>query len=104
WLRGTRPSGVREQLTPRGLALVQNLDWDDLEAPLLRYFLLGPLYWLGVIATSRDGQLVCRREVGGRSVNAEACRWEGTAELVAPASAQLGTLLQAERYLVLNAR
>src|SRR5579864_195439 len=62
WLKRTRPTFVREQLTPRGLALVQNVDWADLEAPLLRYFLLGPLYWLGVIGTSRDGQLICRRE------------------------------------------
>lgn len=104
WLKDTRPTVVREQLTPRGLALVQNLGWSDVEEPLLRYFLLGPLYWLGVIGTSRDGQLICRREPGRRQAAAEACHWEATAELVAPATVQLGSLLQAERYLVLRER
>jgi hypothetical protein len=35
---------------------------------------------------------------------AEACYWEGAAELVAPTRANLGTLLAAERYLVLRQR
>ena len=104
WLRHSRPRFLREQLTPRGLATVQNVDWAELELPTLRYFMLGPLYWLGRVATSRDGGLVSRRESVARSAAAEACEWEGAAELVAPATTQLGTLLQAERYLVLNAR
>jgi hypothetical protein len=39
-----------------------------------------------------------------RRVASEACVWEGVAELVAPPRADLGTLLDAERYLVLHER
>lgn len=103
WLQRAHPRLLREQLTPRGLVLFHATEWVDLEEPLLRYFCLGPLYWLGQVAASRDGRLISRRLQAG-SVEAEAAHWEGTADLVAPARVQLGTLLQAERYLVLRHR
>jgi hypothetical protein len=109
WLRRTRPALVREQLSPRGLVLFQATDWWQFEHSLLRFFVLGPLYWLGVISVSRDGQLISlrnRESAPGSAPRtaAEACRWEGAAELVAPATARLGALLRAERYLVLRER
>jgi hypothetical protein len=94
---------VREQLNPRGLIRLQAMSWTDLERPLLGAFVLGPLYWLGSVAASRDGRSIARRVLAS-SPHAEACRWEGAADLVAPPRAQLGTLLQAERYLVLRER
>jgi hypothetical protein len=103
WLRRVHPRLVREQLTPRGLVHLQAAAWAELEEPLLRYFLLGPLYWLGRVAASREGQLISRRRAA-QSAHPEPCHWEGAAELVAPARAQLGALLQAERYLVLRER
>jgi hypothetical protein len=113
WVQRARPAAIREQLNTRGLVALDAAGWADLEVPLLRYALLGPLYWLGVIGASADGRHIVRR--GGRPATArgeqapstgstvEACEWEG-AELVAPARAQLGTLLDAERYLVLRER
>jgi hypothetical protein len=82
---------------------------------------LGPLYWLGNVAASRDGGSIARRagprfggsrevgaqpatDLGAPPAGAEACRWEGAAELVATSRVRLGTLLQAERYLVLRER
>jgi hypothetical protein len=103
WLQRTRPNLVREQLSPRGLLLVQSEEWARLEHVLLRFFLLGPFYWLGVVAASRDGQLISRRGRGS-TAPAEPCRWEGVAELVAPATTRLGALLRSERYLVLRGR
>ncbi|HEY2594490.1 MAG TPA: hypothetical protein VGK33_11365 [Chloroflexota bacterium] len=107
WLRATRPTLVREQLSPRGLVLLQGADWSRVEHVLLRFFVLGPLYWLGVVAASRDGELISRRPRSPAGP-AEACRWDATggsaAELVAPANAALGALLRAERYLVLRER
>jgi hypothetical protein len=104
WLQRGHPRLVREQLTPRGLVLLQAAGWTDLEQKLLRYFFLGPLYWLGLTAASRDGQLISRRRRSPPARQAEASRWDPPADLLAPASAQLGTLLQAERYLVLRQR
>jgi hypothetical protein len=129
WLRRARPAIVREQLNARGLVLLDSVEWSDLEQPLIRYVLLGPLYWLGVVAASADGLLVARRPPASVAtrVSAEACHWESArdgaaehqqgdvqsgghqghdpcAELVAPPRAELGTLLQAERYLVLLRR
>lgn len=104
WLQRTRPTLVREQLSPRGLVLLQAADWSTLELPVLRSFVLGPLYWLGVVAVSRDGQSFARRPLL-RAFPGEACHWqESSAELIAPARAQLGLLLQTERYLVLQER
>jgi hypothetical protein len=103
WLQRVRPRLVREQLTPRGLIRFQGAGWEALEQPLLRYFLLGPLYWLGLIAASRDGTLVSRRR-RTEEPRPEPCQWDEPADLVAPASARLGALLQAERYLVLRKR
>jgi hypothetical protein len=103
WLERTRPDLVRQQLNARGVVELESVPWAALEAPLLRYCLLGPLYWLGLVGASADGRLVVRR---ARSVpiSPEACDWQGPAELLAPARAQLGTLLQAETYLVLHER
>jgi hypothetical protein len=105
WVQRTRPTLVREQLTPRGLVLLQGADWTRFEHTLLRFFLLGPLYWLGVVAASRDGQLISRR-ARASSAAAEACYWDDAspAQLVAPATTRLGALLQSERYLVLHQR
>jgi hypothetical protein len=118
WLAQARPTIVREQLTPRGLAHFQSAEWQELEAPLLRFFMLGPLYWLGVLAVSRDGGGLARRTSRDRDAPAadttrtadpagddaeEPCTWDGL-ELVAPARVALGTLLQLEPYLVLTER
>jgi hypothetical protein len=131
WAQRTRPSVVREQLNARGIVLLESQDWASFEHRLLRYVLLGPLYWLGVVGLSADGRHISRRATlrsragaapapgpAGQSVastpgaskadrsvgQSEACFWEGVAELVAPARADLGTLLEAERYLVLHER
>jgi hypothetical protein len=104
WLQRVHPRLVREQLTPRGLVLLQAAGWPQLEQPLLHCFFLGPLYWLGLTAASRDGELISRRRRSQRDKQAEACHWDPPADLLAPASAQLGTLLKAERYLVLRQR
>ena len=103
WLQRTRPTLVREQLNPRGLVKLHALGWGDLERPVLRGFLLGPLYWLGVVAASRDSRSIARRP-RPRAAAAEVCTWDGPTELVATARAELGVLLQAERYLVLRER
>jgi hypothetical protein len=103
WLERTRPNVVREQLSPRGLVLAESLGWAQLEAPLVRYVLLGPLYWLGLVGASVDGSRVVRRApLEARA--ADPCAWDGAAELLAPPRAALGTLLDAERYLVLRER
>ena len=106
WLRQRHPTLVREQLSPRGLLVLHEVGWSQVEAVLLRYVVLGPLYWLGVVAASRDGQLISRRTrtSGAGAAGPEACRWEGVAELVAPATTRLGALLRAEQYLVLRER
>ena len=103
WVERTRPDLVREQLNARGLVELGALGWADLEAPLLRYCLLGPLYWLGVVGASVDGRLVVRRSRPA-PMSTEACVWDGPADLLAPARAALGTLLRAEAYLVLRER
>src|SRR5207244_7440905 len=36
-------------------------DWANFEQPVVRYVLLGPLYWLGVVGLSADGRHVTRR-------------------------------------------
>src|SRR5207302_6889668 len=110
WLQRTRPSLVREQLNPRGLVRLQAASWSDLERPLLSSFVLGPLYWLGMVSTSSDGRHIARRSRpsasgtvdsarGADSPRAhEPCRWEAAAEHVAPPPAQLRALLAAVRY------
>ncbi|MDQ6670341.1 MAG: hypothetical protein M3069_06250 [Chloroflexota bacterium] len=124
WMRGVRPVAIREQLNARGIVLMDSASWADLEQPVLRYALLGPMYWLGVIGTSSDGRYITRRRgalppdpdtpptqpderttpARRPASAAEACHWEAPADLVAPTRAHLGTLLDAERYLVLRAR
>ncbi|MGI9146505.1 MAG: hypothetical protein ACR2IK_08190 [Chloroflexota bacterium] len=110
WLRAVRPLAVREQLNARGIVQLDAASWAELEQPLLRYTLLGPMYWLGLIAASPDGLNISRRAAPAiakqspTAGGAEACHWEGAAELVAPTRANLGTLLEAERYLVLRER
>jgi hypothetical protein len=103
WLRRTRPSLVREQLSPRGLVLLDSRDWEQLELPLLKAWLLGPLYWLGVVGATLDGAQVVRRPPPEARA-AEPCYWATQAELVAAPRAALGTLLRAERYLVVRER
>jgi hypothetical protein len=101
WVRRARSAAIREQLNTRGLVVLDSASWANLEAPLLRYAVFGPLYWLGVMSGSADGLNLARRVTV--PAPAEACYWEG-AELIAPPRAQLGTLFEAERYLVLNQR
>jgi hypothetical protein len=103
WLHTGTPDFLREQLDPRGMLRVESTSWADLELPLLRHVLLGPAYWLGMIATSADGQLIARRGPP-RRVDPEPCTWSDAGELLAPARVRLGTLLLAERYLVLEER
>ncbi len=104
WLARTRSDFLREQLDARGLVLLESRPWSALEHRLLRYVVLGPLYWLGVIAASADGQLIARRGQAARGAGPEPCVWDTAPELIAPARAELGTLLAAERYLVLEQR
>ena len=71
---------------------------------------------IGAGVISSDGRHIARRsqpsasgfvDSARRADSARAhepCRWEAGAELVAPPRAQLGTLLSAERYLVLRER
>jgi hypothetical protein len=101
WVQRARPSAIREQLNTRGLVVLDSAVWADLEVPLLRYTLLGPLYWLGAVGTSADGRHIVRR--AGVVAAVDACQWDGT-ELVALPRVRLGTLLEAERYLVLHQR
>jgi hypothetical protein len=79
WLRESSPDLVREQLDARGRLLLERLDWEALELPLLRLIVLGPLYWLGKVASSVDGQHFARR-AAARTPIAEAAYWEGMAE------------------------
>ena len=116
WVEQTRPALVREQLNARGLVERQSVPWEGLESPLLRYCLLGPLYWLGAVAVSADARQFARRPERAKATAVEACTWQqapsdrpdplhkSTRILQAPARAQLGSLLQAERYLVLKER
>ncbi|TMF04862.1 MAG: hypothetical protein E6I52_03795 [Chloroflexi bacterium] len=137
WVEQTRPALVREQLNARGLVELQSVPWEGLESPLLRYCLLGPLYWLGAVAVSADARQFARRPERAKATAVEACTWqqapsdrpdplhsstrmlpkqmgilpepagmlqESVGVLLAPARARLGSLLQAERYLVLKER
>ena len=103
WLQRARPDLVREQLNARGVVELEAVPWMGLEAPLLRYVALGPLYWLGALTVSADGRAFARRAPPS-ATGPEPCRWQGPAELIASARARLGTLLQAEAYLVLHER
>ncbi|HEY3062458.1 MAG TPA: hypothetical protein VGL99_26090 [Chloroflexota bacterium] len=95
WLERTRPDFLREQLDARALVLLESRPWSDVERPLLRYTLLGPLYWLGIVAASADGQLIARRSVH-RAAAPEACTWHTSTEPPAPAHAEHGALLDAD--------
>jgi hypothetical protein len=55
------------------------------------------------LATSREASSTEIPDAAS-ATGLEACRWEGATELLAPARAPLGTLLEAERYLVLIER
>src|SRR5262249_14036708 len=103
WLRRANPEVLREQLDARGRLLLESVGWDRLEVRLMRYIVLGPLYWLGIVAITGDGSAFARREPA-RPQQPEPCTWETATELVAPVRAELGTLLEAERYLVLESR
>jgi hypothetical protein len=74
WLEQTAPDFLREQLDARGLVLLEPLPWARLEGELLRLMLLGPLYWLGIVATSADGRLIARRGPP-RTTGPEPCFW-----------------------------
>lgn len=124
WVRRSTPTFLREQLDARSAALRdpttdeplldQPSTWARIEIPLLRYTLLGPLYWLGVLASSPDGQRIAVTRSGGgllRSGTAEIlarpadpCTWEADTLLLAPPRTELGALLRAERYLLLEER
>jgi hypothetical protein len=124
WMRRAAPIFLREQLDVRSAALTdptsgeplldQPSAWSRIEAPLVRYTLLGPLYWLGVVATSPTGDRVALTRAGSGLLRtqtaeilarpSEPCVWQADGRLLAPPRADLGALLQAERYLVLEER
>jgi hypothetical protein len=124
WMRHTRPAFLREQLDARSAALRdpttdqplldQPAAWSRVETPLLRYTLLGPLYWLGSVASSPDGRRLALTHAGAsllRSGTAEIlarpfepCSWSSDAGFSAPPRTDLGALLHVERYLALRER
>jgi hypothetical protein len=122
WLRRAAPTLVREHLDARaavlhdpatGKPLFDDDGWALVEGPLLRYLALGPLYWLGVVATDDAGERFTLTPLGGALLGqpaeapadrqAEQCVWDGGV-FQAPARADLGQLLRVERYLQLDQR
>jgi hypothetical protein len=122
WLRRAAPTLVREHLDARavvlrdpatGKPLFDDDGWALVEGPLLRYVVLGPLYWLGIVATDDAGERFALTPTGGALLRqsgeapadrqAERCVWAGDA-FEAPARADLGQLLRAEHYLHLEHR
>ncbi len=125
WFERAAPTLLREQLDSRSAPLVDPLtgrplwgedSWQHVEAVLLRYLLLGPLYWLGAVACDSAGERLALTRTGvallggtperapAHAREAEPCTWEPDGHLAAPARADLGLLLRAERYLVLESR
>jgi hypothetical protein len=124
WLQRAAPTLLREQLDARsagyinpetGQPLFADGSWDHIEARLIRYIVLGPLYWLGIVATDVAGERVALTAGGeallggdaaasGEPQRSEACSWDADGRLHAPASTRLGKLLRAERYVQLEAR
>ncbi len=122
WLERAIPTFLREQLDTRSAALLDpntgdlllgEDSWQRVEAPLLRYLLLGPLYWLGAMGTDASGERVAITGAGAAMLArsgappprpVEPCTWEGSGHFLAPARAELGTLLRVERYLTLETR
>lgn len=104
WLGRTTPELVREQLDPRGRLLLESLAWPELERRLLRSILCGPLYWLGRVSLDGEGLRFARRASPTRTGPPEPCAWDGAATLIATPRVDLGVLLDAERYLVLQER
>jgi hypothetical protein len=122
WLETSAPTFLREQLDARSAALVEPTtgapllaegSWARVEARLLRYLVLGPLYWLGTVGTDTAGERVAVTPTGSALLRdseavparpRERCTWDADGRLLAPARADLGALLQAERYLLLEAR
>ncbi len=117
WLGRSIPSFLREQLDSRSAALLDpdtgrlllgEGSWERVEGRLIRYLLLGPLYWLGAIGTDASGRLVTLTPTGawllGRAEEppsrpVEGCTWEGELKLLASARTDLGALLHLERYV-----
>ncbi|HYY89455.1 MAG TPA: hypothetical protein VFA49_11720, partial [Chloroflexota bacterium] len=124
WVHGVAPAFLREQLDARSAALQdpatdellldQPGSWSRIEAPLLRSTLLGPLYWLGAVATTPDGLCLALTRAGAGLLRLgmdeilarpfEPCTWAEDGSLLAPPRTDFGRLLQAERYLTLEAR
>jgi hypothetical protein len=100
WLERTAPDFLREQLDARGLVLLEPLPWARVERELLRFMVLGPLYWLGIVATSADGQVIARRGPS-RATGPEPCIWPSaeSAEPSAPVAEEPHTRLLPEPYL-----
>lgn len=109
WAEAVDPNLLRDQLDARALPVlgVETLQggpsavWPRLEAPLLRYVLLGPLYWLGAVATDAAGERVALTPTGRSLLHepapeppparpVEPCTWELAAmEIPAPGPASL---------------
>jgi hypothetical protein len=122
WLEASAPAFLRQQLDARSAALVDPTtgepllaegSWARVEARYLRYLVLGPLYWLGAMGADTSGERVAVTPTGSvlladsEGVPArppDRCTWDASSRLLAPARADLGALLQAERYLLLEAR
>ncbi|MBI2755814.1 MAG: hypothetical protein HYX52_03795 [Chloroflexi bacterium] len=121
WLERSNPTFLRELLDARAASLIDPStgdlllgegSWLRVEAPLLRGVLLGPLYWLGVVASRPAGDVVAVTPVGSALLRdgpppaarpLQRCQWDGF-RLIAPARCDLGTLLEVEPYLHLIAR
>jgi hypothetical protein len=103
WLERTAPAFVREQLDGQARLLLEPTPWEQLEWPLLRFTLLGPLYWLGRVASSSDGQCISLRG-GTRERPREPHTWREDGCLSVPIRTRLGSLLEAERYIALEER
>ena len=104
WLRHTAPDFLREHLDPRARLALEARTWEELEGRLVRAIILGPLYWLGRVAVSADGALLARRPAPAGASPPEPCAWSNGSTLIAGPRADLGALLHAERYLVLEER
>lgn len=115
------PGFLREQLDARSAALINPASgvplfregsWREVEGVYLRFLLLGPLYWLGVIGTDEEGNLVRVTAAGAALLRdapleeraTESCVWQSDDRLAAPARADLASLLRAERFLRLVRR
>lgn len=124
WMEDVAPGILRSRLDARSAGLMdarreQPLlgpgTWDAVEGALIRYLVLGPFYWLGLLASDAAGERVAITGRGFAVLTGallqqpahatEPCTWEGTADtLLASPWSDLGLLLRVETYLTLEER